>query len=350
MVLGLSSACMRQVPVNDPLMDTRTSTATPSRTPTPNPTERYQTTLQANQTQNAVHEATRAAYAAGSAATATALALTPTATPTATPLPEWALNGPENYALAEVDAEVLVDSLIAVYRLQQTWSECNDLLEDCSAHSFGLKDSWNLVRLIEKQSEAITAGEMAEALIAYQEVFNEDGLYIDWSRHSYVFDQGFLELVVSHFNEESVRFNDGQGIDTSLFTASVKQTNIDRDPEPEWLLKVYFEDYGFLSWMLLNESPEGQYSQIDFPITRWRSRFTDEIEIRVEDLTGDSRDELAVISDFYLGGGGYYLNFTVYTFSDSRLVELSNISNSYHGFEEEDTYYDWVLNPTTGPF
>jgi hypothetical protein len=260
--------------------------------------------------------------------TPTLPAATPTleATPTPPPLP--ALVHGENssaYQLTEPAPEGLL-ALIDIINMQHSYFERASRGEDNQEVNFMLDELFTLLHVTD-----------AEIGFHHPDGFPDPEIvwnYYPFTNHDTypVFPSAYLDslmnAVLQELNRRSGDFKAPGTIDGKGYTLKRYRLELDHDPQPEWLVRMDWEEIVALSWLVLDQNPDGSYTKLaqSLPDSEWLVLSGVTIET-LQDFTGDGLTDIISLKQGYAAGTDWYI-FYVAKGTKDGFQELDSIDHA----------------------
>ncbi len=115
--------------------------------------------------------------------------------------------------------------------------------------------------------------------------------------HYPVFPSVYLDslanAVFDDFNRHPDHLKDQGTLDGTGYTVQIYQIELDHDPQPEWLVRMDWEEIVALSWLVLDQNPDGSYIKLiqSLPDSEWL--VLSDVTIKaLQDFTGDGLTDL----------------------------------------------------------
>ncbi len=143
-----------------------------------------------------------------------------------------------------------------------------------------------------------------------------------------VYLDSLTNALLDDLNRHPDHLKDQGVIDGKGYTEKVYPIELDHDPQPEWLVQVYWEEIAALSWLVLNQNPDGSYEVLtqSLPHSEWLVLSDVTIET-LQDFTGDGLTDIISLKHGYAAGTDWY-RFYIAKGTKDGFQELDSIDHA----------------------
>jgi hypothetical protein len=150
--------------------------------------------------------------------------------------------------------------------------------------------------------------------------------------HYPVFPSVYLDsltnAVFDDFNRHPDLLKDRGVLDGKGHTVQIYQIELDHDPQPEWLVRMDWEEIVALSWLVLDQNLDGSYTKLprSLPDSEWLVLSGVTIET-LQDFTGDGLTDIISVKQGYAAGTDWY-RFYIAKGTKNGFQELDSIDHA----------------------
>lgn len=159
-----------------------------------------------------------------------------------------------------------------------------------------------------------------------------------------VYPSAYLTLlsdaVFTKLNQEQISLANQTVLKNKDYKIRVFPIEIDRDPEPEWLLLIEWETLGDISWLTLDSPANAPYVKLDSQlprVLRW-SEGEDDIEV-LQDFTGDGLTDL-IFRDYGYFFGTDFGTFYIAQGDPTGFISIGAVDQRIPGYLSEGLIYE----------
>lgn len=134
--------------------------------------------------------------------------------------------------------------------------------------------------------------------------------------------------VFDDLNRHPDHLKDQGVIDGKGYTVKVYPIELDHDPQLEWLVRMDWEEIVALSWIVLDQNPDGSYTRFtqSLPDSEWLVLSDVTIET-LQDFTGDGLTDIISLKQGYAAGTDWY-RFYIAKGTKDGFQELGSIDQT----------------------
>jgi len=142
-----------------------------------------------------------------------------------------------------------------------------------------------------------------------------------------VYLDSITNAVLDDFNRHPDHLKDLGVIDGKGYTIQTYRIELDNDPQPEWLGRMDWEEIVALSWLVLDQNPDGNFTRLpqSLPDSEWLVLSDVKIEA-LQDFTGDGLTDIIAVKQEYAAGTDWY-RFSVARGTKDGFQELDSIDH-----------------------
>jgi len=150
--------------------------------------------------------------------------------------------------------------------------------------------------------------------------------------HYPVFPSIYLDsltnAVFDDFNRHPDHLKDQGTLDGKGYTVKIYQIELDHDPQSEWLVRMDWEEIVALSWLVLDQNPDGTYTKLpqSLPDSEWLV-LSDVTIGALQDFTGDGLTDIISVKQGYAAGTDWY-RFYIARGTRNGFQELDSIDHA----------------------
>jgi hypothetical protein len=150
--------------------------------------------------------------------------------------------------------------------------------------------------------------------------------------HYPVFPSIYLDNLTSavfdDFNSHPDHLKDRGVLDGKEYTVQTYKIELDNDPQPEWLVRMDWEEIVALSWLVLDQDPDGNFTRLSqsLPDSDWLILSDVKIEA-LQDFTGDGLTDIISVKQGYAAGTDWY-RFYIAKGTNNGFQELASINHA----------------------
>lgn len=137
------------------------------------------------------------------------------------------------------------------------------------------------------------------------------------------------DAVFNDLNHKYYKLKDKEVIDGNSYKVTSYQVELDHDLQPEWLIRIDWENITALSWLVLDQNPDQTYTRLSLslPNELWFPPTWDERIDALQDITGDGLTDIVLVNQGYALGTDFF-KFHIANGTKDGFQELRSVSKS----------------------
>lgn len=142
-----------------------------------------------------------------------------------------------------------------------------------------------------------------------------------------VYLDSLTNAVLDDFNRHPDHLKDPGVFDGKGYTVQTYRIELDHDPRPEWLVRMDWEEIVALSWLVLDQNPDGNFTRLPHPLPNSDWLILSDVKIEaLQDFTGDGLTDIIAVKQGYAAGTDWY-QFYVARGKKDGFQELDSIDH-----------------------
>jgi len=148
-----------------------------------------------------------------------------------------------------------------------------------------------------------------------------------------VFPAAYLDAltkaIFDNLNQRPGTLKDQETVEGNGYTVNIYQIEIDHDPGAEWLVRMDWKEIAALSWLVLNQNPDGTYTRLrqSLPDVPWIFPISQVSIETLQDFTGDGLTDIIFLDSGYFAGT-YSYKFHIAQGTRNGFKELRSIDKA----------------------
>jgi hypothetical protein len=144
-----------------------------------------------------------------------------------------------------------------------------------------------------------------------------------------VYLDSLTNAVLYELNRHPADFKAHGTVDGKGYTVKRYQLELDHDPQPEWLVRMDWEEIVALSWLVLDQNPDGNYTKLTQSLADmlWIIPTSTVTIETLQDFTGDGLTDIISLKKGYAAGSDWY-SFYIAKGTRNGFQELDSIDHA----------------------